>query len=147
VSGSATSEDADPRCADAPAGCSPTHEVERVQTIEQLHDEIDNAKDRSTVERVRWLLRGQSRPYPKGWELLPRVYRRSAWVSEAGVSALAMDAYCRKREKSLFHQFRERVEKKPELLGLEKGGSQAETWTGLRLPSTMAFPRDCSIGL
>ncbi|MHC5058206.1 MAG: hypothetical protein ACYTKD_26405 [Planctomycetota bacterium] len=82
------------------------NEIKGVQTVERLMKEIEKAKSACTEERVKWLFRGQSRPYARGWELLPRAYRKSTWTADANHSALALDLYSRRAELHMFKEFR-----------------------------------------
>lgn len=106
-------------------------EMQQIQTISQLSDEVENAKTNSKVRDVRWLFRGQSRPYPKGMELLPAIYRRATWLPNSEGWALATDVYSKKAEKEAFDHFRERVKNSRSDMGVRKPPQHALDWLAL----------------
>lgn len=103
------------------------HEVRGVQSVRELQDRVEELKNKTQDKKadsrggdLKWLFRGQSKPYPKGWELLPAIYRRKTWLPEAGDDALAMDAYSKDKEKKVFREFKQAVQSNPGLVGKKK---------------------------
>jgi len=88
--------------------------VSDIQTVGQLHEKIDNVKAEVMAEAEKdasindslWLYRGQSRCFPAGQELLPKIYRAWTWGTSAGNGIADVETYCKDTERQISQEFK-----------------------------------------